>query len=102
MNIIKILIILFFLTSCQSAKDALTLKKKDSADEFLIEKKNPLVLPPEYGELPTPNKVKKDPDKPNDDVINILANNSEKNTSIESKTDSTPTSIEQSVLKKIK
>tara|TARA_B100001093_G_scaffold358470_1_gene343059 strand:- start:1443 stop:1751 length:309 start_codon:yes stop_codon:yes gene_type:complete len=102
MNIIKILIILFFLTSCQSTKDALTLKKKDSADEFLIEKKNPLVLPPEYGKLPTPNKVKKDPVKPNDDVINILANNSEKNTSIESKTNSTPTSIEESVLKKIK
>ena len=35
------LIILSFLSGCQSAKDALTMKKKKSGDEFLVEKKKP-------------------------------------------------------------
>ena len=29
-------------------------QKKNSTDEFLVEKKSPLVMPPEYGELPIP------------------------------------------------
>jgi hypothetical protein len=46
------------LSSCQSAKDALTLKKKPSRDEFLVEKKSPLVMPPDYGKLPIPEEKK--------------------------------------------
>ena len=38
-NFFYVLIIFFILAACQSAKDALTLKKKPSADEFLVEKK---------------------------------------------------------------
>ena len=53
-KIIVIFITLFFLAACQSTKDAFTLKKKSSTDEFLVEKKNPLELPPDYGELPLP------------------------------------------------
>ena len=48
------LIILLFLTSCQSVKDALTGKKYENSDEFLVIKKNPLVLPPNFNDLPTP------------------------------------------------
>ena len=43
-----------FLISCQSVKDGLTGVKRNNSDEFLIEKKNPLTEPPEYGKLPTP------------------------------------------------
>ena len=43
---------------CQSIKDTLTLQKNENVDEFLIEKKNPLVLPPDYSELPTSKKTK--------------------------------------------
>ena len=56
----KILIIFitsFIVVSCQSANDAFSLKKKDTTDEFLVEKKNPLVLPPDYSELPTPENI---------------------------------------------
>ena len=42
------------LSSCQSVKDNLSMKKKESVDEFLIEKKNPLVVPPEFSKLPVP------------------------------------------------
>ena len=51
------LIILFFLCSCQNVKDALTGKKYENSDEFLVIKKNPLVLPPNFNDLPTPKDV---------------------------------------------
>ena len=35
-----------FLTNCQGVRDNLSLKKKENSDEFLVQKKNPLVLPP--------------------------------------------------------
>ena len=40
------LTIVFTLTACQSAKDAFTLKKKPSGDEFLVEKKKSFSLTP--------------------------------------------------------
>ena len=51
------LIILIFLSSCQNVKDALTGKKYEDSDEFLVIKKNPLVLPPNFNDLPTPKDV---------------------------------------------
>ena len=48
------LIILLFLSSCEGVKNALSGKKYESSDEFLVIKKNPLVLPPNFNELPTP------------------------------------------------
>ena len=52
-NFLLIIFIFCFVGACGS--DALTLKKKSSTDEFLVEKKSPLVLPPNYGELPLPS-----------------------------------------------
>ena len=51
------IIALFFLSSCQNVKDALTGKKYENSDEFLVIKKNPLVLPPNFNDLPTPKDV---------------------------------------------
>ena len=51
------LIILLFLCSCQNVKNALTGKKYESSVEFLVIKKNPLVLPPNFNDLPTPKDV---------------------------------------------
>ena len=58
-NFFLLFIILSVLTSCQSVKDGLTGKKQNNSDEFLVKKKNPLVLPPDYGKLPTPDNSKK-------------------------------------------
>ena len=100
-KIILILSLSLYLTACQSAKDALTLKKKNSGDEFLVEKKNPLVLPPDYGELPEPGKVSNIKEESDiDDDIQITLSNIEPNS--ENKIiNSEPTSIERSVLEKI-
>ena len=51
-NIFIILILSVFLFSC----DGFKLKKKaSSGEEFLIEKKDPLILPPDFSKLPKPN-----------------------------------------------
>ena len=49
-----LIILLISLYSCQSVKDALSGKKYESSDEFLVIKKNPLVLPPDFNALPEP------------------------------------------------
>ena len=56
MKKIKVLLILFSIlfTSCQSVKDGLSGRKNDNSDEFLVQKKQPLVTPPNYMELPEP------------------------------------------------
>lgn len=101
---ILLLIILNFLVACQSTKEALTLQKKKSSDEFLVEKKSPLVMPPDYGKLPVPNENKilkeNNENNENDDVKTMLL--SDKLISNETIENSEPTSVEKSVLDKIK
>ena len=43
-----------FLLSCGTVKEGFSNQKKNSSDEFLVEKKTPLVMPPNYNELPEP------------------------------------------------
>ena len=52
-----LIILLLILCSCQGVKNALSGKKYENSDEFLVIKKNPLVLPPNFNELPTPKDV---------------------------------------------
>ena len=57
MNKIKFFLIaaIFLLNSCQGVKDALDGKRRSkSGDEFLVEKKNPLTIPPNFEDLPEP------------------------------------------------
>ena len=49
-----LLLVVLLLYSCQSVKDALQGKKYESSDEFLVIKKNPLVVPPDFKSLPEP------------------------------------------------
>lgn len=59
-KIIKILTLFFtliFVYSCGSAQEALVGKKRsEQGDEFLINKKNPLSMPPDFDKLPEPGK----------------------------------------------
>ena len=96
-KILYILTIIFFVTSCEtmgSVKRGLTGEKQISSDEFLIKKKDPLILPPDYNKLPIPRE---------DDTTGKEISAFEKalGTSIE---DNSPSSgsTEESVLKKIR
>lgn len=102
-KVIGLLVISLILTSCQATKDTLTLKKKSSADEFLVEKKSPLVLPPEYGKLPIPAKdnINENQSGEIEEITNIIGQD-KKSLATKVEKNSKPTSIENSILKKIK
>ena len=101
-KISKLLILLLFIYSCGSVGEALQGKKRsDQGDEFLINKKNPLTMPPDFDKLPKPGetlaKSTKELDKDNSNIENLLKNSGVENddTSYEEST-----SIEGSILKK--
>ena len=52
-------LLIFLITSCAdtwgNVKRGLTGAKRESVDEFLIQKKDPLILPPDFESLPTPS-----------------------------------------------
>ena len=52
------LIGLILLPSCQSLKEGLSVQNKKSGDEFLVQKKNPLVKPKNFNEIPKPSQKK--------------------------------------------
>ena len=60
--ILKFFLITAFLiiNSCTEFKRAVTNTKKPAGDEFLVEKKEPLTLPPNFDELPVPLSEEKD------------------------------------------
>jgi hypothetical protein len=100
-NIFLILFVMLALTSCQSVKNALSGVKKENSDEFLVQKKNPLVLPPDFTDLPEPfdESSKVTEVQIEEDIEKLLGmENSVENTN------NTPnsSSIESFVLKKIK
>ena len=47
--------VLFLTTSCGDVGKALRNEKTRTTDEFLIKKKEPLVIPPNYEEIPEPD-----------------------------------------------
>jgi len=94
------ILILFLLVSCQSAEEILTLQKKNNTDEFLVEKKNPLVLPPNYDKLPTPMDKKNIED--NDDVDFSSSLDKIKKSTTDSNSELETSSLEEKILKKIK
>jgi hypothetical protein len=57
-KIIFLISVVFFISSCSntfdSVKRGITGAKSNSSDEFLIKKKDPLTLPPDFENLPTP------------------------------------------------
>ena len=53
-----LILFIFLFTSCQSIKDGLSGRKNENSDEFLVKKKNPLVTPPKFMELPKPSSKK--------------------------------------------
>ena len=54
-NLFVLLFIPFFLNSCSGLKENLSLKKNEGVDEFLIERKKPLTVPPDFTSLPKPS-----------------------------------------------
>ena len=95
-------LIIYSLNGCQSVKEGLTGQKKSNSDEFLIEKKNPLILPPKFDELPEPKTLteKEKIDEEEIDLETIIKKKVDTNSvSFDSNSDKT---LEKSILEKIK
>ena len=93
-----ILITILFLNSCSGFK----LKKKSSSgEEFLIEKKDPLILPPDFSELPEPNEQNNQSNIEEDDQIKLETIFDGDNSNNDSEIKETESGLKESVLKKI-
>ena len=104
MKIKKITILLFFvlfLYSCSGAKDALQGKKRsDNSDEFLVEKKNPLTVPPDINELPEPLDQEDQKDNEDINIKKVLKIDENKDTNSDNDNEN-QNSLEKSILEKI-
>ena len=107
MKIIKILILglfcSFLLMSCKSVKEGLAGKQRKGGDEFLVKKKNPLVKPKNFDELPKPISSEKVQTKVETDINSIeklLEMENEKSLKNKGSSSSLKT-LEKSILEKI-
>ena len=93
-----VLSIVIFLSSCGTMKKGFINQKKDNSDEFLVEKKSPLVMPPDYNELPIPKG--ENVEKETNDIESLISktNNDETKENLDEKS----STFESSILKKIK
>ncbi len=75
-----IVIFVTFISGCSSIKDTLTGVKKQNTDEFLVKKKDPLVLPPNFNDLPKPQTQKNSENNGEEsiDFSNILSESENK------------------------
>jgi len=97
------MLLIFLVTSCAdtwgNVKRGLTGAKQQSTDEFLVQKKDPLILPPDFDSLPSPSD--------REEAIEEMSGFSiEKTLKQESETEitasSTESSAEDSILKQIR
>ena len=62
-KILNFLILVLLFNSCSGLKDAgkvLRNEKTSTTDEFLVKKREPLIMPPDYNEIPKPGDISED------------------------------------------
>ena len=91
-------IVIFGLTSsCGVLSEGFKSPKQNKSDEFLVEKKSPLKLPPDYDQLPTPLETNNEEIEKESSIEKMIKEN--KN---ETKKSNSNSSLEELVLDKIK
>ena len=86
-----------FLNSCGTVREGFSNPKKNNSDEFLVEKKSPLVMPPEFENLPTPDENANERNLNKNSLKELITDNKE-NTDKKIKNKN----LENSILDKIK
>ena len=98
---ISLLIIIstILLSNCGSVQKAFDPQNKNSSEEFLVEKKSPLSMPPSFEELPVPSNEKVDKGSQINNIESLITEkkDNKKLENVESDKD-----FEQSILDKIK
>ena len=91
--------IFVLLASCVSVKESFDSKK--NSDEFLVEKKSPLLMPPDYNDLPVPDSEDtKNKDESNQ--VKELITKSNNTNSNSNKSNNSKSSFEKLLIEKIK
>ena len=91
------LIIFLFLLSCGNAGKILRNEKINTTDEFLVKKKNPLILPPDIDKIPKPGSISEAEMKEEENFKKIISKDSKKNKVKENNSNS----LEESILKRL-
>ena len=87
------------LTNCGSVKKAFDPQNKNNSEEFLVEKKSPLSMPPSFEELPVPSNEKVDIENQTNNIESLIT---EKKDNEKLETDESDKDFEESILDKIK
>jgi hypothetical protein len=88
------------LASCSSIQESVG-SKKNNSDEFLVEKKSPLLMPPDYNELPVPSSDSIKNKDENNQVKELItkSNNTDSNSN---NSNNSKSSFEELLIEKIK
>ena len=100
--VVLFILILTTLNSCGTVKEAFSTQKKNSTDEFLVEKKNPLKLPPDFDELPIPNQDSDEQNNDEDELKELLITSEDSKKEKSESSESKNVSLEKQLLEKIK
>ena len=104
-NKLKILFLIviygLLFSSCSSVQKAFDPERKNGSDEFLIEKKSPLSMPPDFEKLPLPKNKQTDDQNQSDDIETLITNSQLDNNENRS-IDSASKELEESIIDKIK
>ena len=100
-NLFVLLNIILFLSSCGTIKEGFSSQKKNNSDEFLVEKKSPLIMPPDYNELPIPREKNLEKKSEESEIENLISK-SKKDDELVDKLDDNDKSFEDLLLDKIK
>jgi len=92
---------LFLIKNFLTKKKGFSSQKKNSVDEFLVEKKSPLVMPPDFEELPVPGVETVTGDEDQSEIKSLLSEDNKKPNNNKNTTQK-PTTLEGSILEKIK
>ena len=98
--ILFITFLMFIVTSCTSMQEAgqvLRNEKIKTTDEFLVKKKQPLILPPDYDKIPEPGSSNKTQNNDEDKIRKIL-----KKSDVDQSEMNKSGSIEKSIIDKIR
>ena len=93
-------IIIMYLTSCGTIKEGFENQKKNSSDEFMVKKKSPLVMPPDYDVLPLPKDNKNI--EPSEEKIKNLIISDDSDITNKDNSNKIDKSFEKTLLDKIK
>ena len=93
--------IILLLSSCGALKEGFSSQKKNNSDEFLVEKKSPLVMPPDYNDLPVPKESNLEKKFERSEIENLISKTKNQDESSEN-FDGTNKNFEDILLEKIK